>query len=573
MERIRELLEKLGQLSTEELEELETAIDEAVSGLEGEATSPELVSQLNELADATEKVDARKTEKAEAEAQAEADAESARERIKNVRGDEAEDEASADDADKGDDEDKSDDDEEPVADGDVENADEHQPVIASGRVRRMARRSGKPDVSPEGEGAGPAQAVVVASGALRGIDPTKPVETREQLAEAMADTLKRMDRHGGARGDVLLASATWTYPEERLLGDDQAENARKIDAVVTESALTASGGVCAPVNVDYNVPTYSTAARPLKEGLAAFQVSRGGLRYITPPDISELEGATSIWTEATDAEPGVATKPVIHVTCGSEQLVYVDAVPTRLGFGNMQGQFSPEYVAANTDLAVAAASRIAENNLLKHIEESCVKNVKQKKVISAARDIITNVEQVVTAYRWLHRIDPSVKLTAILPDWVKALVKIDLAREPAHQQSSEWNVLEITDEQVVNLFEVHGVHPIFHLDGQAEPGSKNFPLQGFATPAENGEYYEKVFPAKVAWYLFVEGSIQFLDGGRLDLGVVRDSTLDATNDYETFIETFETIAFRGFTRGAWQLVSEWNALGQTQAPKEFATIA
>jgi hypothetical protein len=49
----------------------------------------------------------------------------------------------------------------------------------------------------------------------------------------------------------------------------------------------------------------------------------------------------------------------------------------------------------------------------------------------------------------------------------------------------------------------------------------------------------------VAWLLFVTGTYQFLDGGRLDLGVVRDSTLDATNDYETFVETFEGAAFRG----------------------------
>jgi len=34
-------------------------------------------------------------------------------------------------------------------------------------------------------------------------------------------------------------------------------------------------------------------------------------------------------------------------------------------------------------------------------------------------------------------------------------------------------------------------------------------------------------------------------GGRLDLGVVRDSILDATNDYETFVEVFEGIAGRG----------------------------
>jgi hypothetical protein len=31
----------------------------------------------------------------------------------------------------------------------------------------------------------------------------------------------------------------------------------------------------------------------------------------------------------------------------------------------------------------------------------------------------------------------------------------------------------------------------------------------------------------------------------LDLGVVRDATLDATNDYELFVEPFEGVAFRG----------------------------
>ena len=34
----------------------------------------------------------------------------------------------------------------------------------------------------------------------------------------------------------------------------------------------------------------------------------------------------------------------------------------------------------------------------------------------------------------------------------------------------------------------------------------------------------------------------FLDGGTLDLGIIRDSTLVGTNDYKMFVETFEGIA-------------------------------
>jgi hypothetical protein len=34
----------------------------------------------------------------------------------------------------------------------------------------------------------------------------------------------------------------------------------------------------------------------------------------------------------------------------------------------------------------------------------------------------------------------------------------------------------------------------------------------------------------------------FLDGGTLDVGIIRDSTLVGTNDYKMFVETFEGIA-------------------------------
>jgi hypothetical protein len=37
----------------------------------------------------------------------------------------------------------------------------------------------------------------------------------------------------------------------------------------------------------------------------------------------------------------------------------------------------------------------------------------------------------------------------------------------------------------------------------------------------------------------------FLDGGTLDLGVIRDSTLVGTNDYKMFVETFENVALVG----------------------------
>jgi hypothetical protein len=53
------------------------------------------------------------------------------------------------------------------------------------------------------------------------------------------------------------------------------------------------------------------------------------------------------------------------------------------------------------------------------------------------------------------------------------------------------------------------------------------------------------FPDTFIWYIFAEGSFLFLDGGTLDLGVIRDSTLVGTNDYKMFVETFENVALVG----------------------------
>jgi len=58
------------------------------------------------------------------------------------------------------------------------------------------------------------------------------------------------------------------------------------------------------------------------------------------------------------------------------------------------------------------------------------------------------------------------------------------------------------------------------------------------------------FPNDVQWALYVEGEFLHLDGGVLELGIVRDSTLNSTNDFQVFGETFENVARIGPTQGA-----------------------
>ncbi len=545
MDRIRELLGRLAELNAEELEELRGLVLAEADRLEDEPTTPENVALLNELAEAGEQVVAEAGAREAAQAQAEADAQAARERIAVVRGGNDDEEGTPEA-----------DDETPAVD-EVEETPEAVAASAGSAVGRMAARSGAPAPSPEAEPAAN-RAVLVATGHLRGVDPNQPIQDPDAFAEALAETLTRMPRDGAGRGDVVVASARYHYPEDRRLGRDPYENTRLMEAASGPQALLASGGICAPTNVDYAISTWASADRPLREALPGYEASRGGLRYVLPPDIGALAGATGLWTAATDANPGSATKPIIQVACGAEVQTYVEAVSTRLGFGNMQSRFAPEQVAANTDLAIAAAARIAENNLLNLIAAACTAGVTSATVLGATRDLLTVINQVVAGYRSLHRIPRSQAITAIFPDWLKDLLRVDLAREIGHAQTSEWNSLTVSDQQIVDLLRASGINPVFHLDGQPSSVAGGV-AQTFAVQGASGAV--NAFPTKLVWYVYAEGMFQFLDAGRLDLGVVRDSTLDATNDYETFVETFEGIAYRGFTGGALQMVSTLCANG------------
>ena len=54
------------------------------------------------------------------------------------------------------------------------------------------------------------------------------------------------------------------------------------------------------------------------------------------------------------------------------------------------------------------------------------------------------------------------------------------------------------------------------------------------------------YPTVMRALVYPEGSFQRLGGGELNLGVVRDSALNAVNKYQVFSESFEAIATRGF---------------------------
>lgn len=356
------------------------------------------------------------------------------------------------------------------------------------------------------------------------------------VAEAMVEKLKRMGSVSGNDGEqVIVASIQTEFPEDRTLKAGDIEgNRAKVEAVVSPAAITAAGGLCAPVNTRYEIFGVGSTARPVRDSLVPFNADRGGIRFITPPVIADLDGSASIWTVDDDVASSTAgdpdpTKPCIRVACGTETVVYLDAFPLCLTFGNMGTRAYPELMERHLELGMVNYARYTETRLLTRIG-SLSTAVTAAKQLGAAVDYFSTLDKAAAGYRARHRMEWDTTLRVILPEWFLRQITADMAkRMPGDGNEGNLGVAKST---IDGWFASRNVVPTWAMDGESG--------QAFDTAQSAGALNS--YPTTLVSYLFAEGTFLLLDGGNLDLGLVRDSTLNGTNDFKIFQEEFTAVA-------------------------------
>jgi len=344
------------------------------------------------------------------------------------------------------------------------------------------------------------------------------------VAEAMAKRLHALRRVNGGDGEQhIVASITTSFPEERTLSTDSEENAAKIAAVTSPEAITAAGGHVAPFEARYDIFGIGTSARPVRDSLPRFQADRGGIRFVTPPTLADHADAVSVWTAANDAAetPSPSAKNSLTVSAAAENTVATDAVTLQMQFGNLATRAYPELIARHNELGLIQHAREAEQYLLSGIASGSTA-VTSTNLIGVGRDFLVQLGRAAAGYRSRHRLEADAPLRVIVPAWVKDAMAADLALSMPGD-----NVLDAYAE-IDGFMASRGINITYTLDGDV-----------FAAQSE-GAMNE--FKDTFVWYLFAEGTFLFLDGGTLDLGIIRDSTLVGTNDYKMFVETFEGVA-------------------------------
>jgi chemotaxis protein histidine kinase CheA len=366
--------------------------------------------------------------------------------------------------------------------------------------------------------------VAITAGAdIPGYTAGSALSDMKAVAEAMSKRLHGLRRVNGGDGEQhIVASITTQYSEDRTLTQDAEANWDKIQAVSSPEAIVASGGHSAPFTVKYDIFGVGTTERPVRDCLPRFQADRGGIRFITPPVLSDYDNAVGVWTNVVDTAPDTATKASLTVSAATENTVATDAVTLQLQFGNLMTRAYPELIARHNELGLIQHAREAETQILSRLTTLSTA-VTSTSLIGMGRDFLVQLGRAAAQYRGRHRLPADFPLRAIIPAWVKDAMAADLTI--AAPGDNTMNAYAEIDGFIAS----RGINPCYTLDGSAMTGS-----QGAAAMNE--------FTDTFVWYLFAEGTFLFLDGGTLDLGIIRDSTLVGTNDYKMFVETFEGVA-------------------------------
>ena len=343
---------------------------------------------------------------------------------------------------------------------------------------------------------------------------------------------------GGSGEQYTIATMNFDYPEARRLSGDDPSNWAKIQDVVSPAALTAAAGICAPLTTIYDVNTVGITDRPVRDALARFNADRGGVRLFGTPTLDP--DATGIWNTS-----GAATKTCGDANCAEPEEVMVDAVYSCLKFSNFTNRFFPEMIKANTDLALIAHAKLAEINLLQGIQAGSIKVTHTASGAGAAREVLTVISMAAMNLRRRYRLADDQPLHAIIPTYVRDIMRADLALQAP---GDGLDTLVVADSQIASFFSARKINVTWSIESIGANGSS------VEAPAQAAGALH-LFENAANFVLYPEGKFLFLDGGTLDLGVVRDGTMVAANEYSTFVETFEAVATVAGAEALWVTLS------------------
>jgi hypothetical protein len=326
------------------------------------------------------------------------------------------------------------------------------------------------------------------------------------------------ERTGPAAMEALFRSMT---------SDDKAQ------------ALLAGGGWCAPSEIRYDLFNIADAPSGLID-MPTVGVSRGGLRFPVSPSIADVfftAGASAgasgmggfafpfsnasdpwLWSETDDilTVTGSVNKPNLRVPCPTFSEERLEVYGLSLIAGNLTDSAYPESTQNTLRLLRQAYAHTVNARLINlMVTRSSVTQAIGAGTQAAFNTILDGVELAATDYRNKFGMADDAVLEAVFPRWILAVIRADLAWRTAVE------LVDVPDSMIRSYFTTRGISPQFVSDWQVRGANQ------FGRPAAQ----MATWPTSCQFMMYAAGTFIHGTGLRLDLGVIRDSVLNAENDY------------------------------------------
>jgi hypothetical protein len=372
------------------------------------------------------------------------------------------------------------------------------------------------------------EAVIVASADVPGFQQGGRLENIGQLAEAMHKRARMLPISRDGDPNIFPVASLQREFNFTLNENSTPED---MDAVLKAASdvdvLTAAGGWCAPSEISYDF--FNVVCEDGMIDLPTVGLNRGGVQYPTSPsfgDLADIDGIVWTWTEADDIEAVDSAsifKPCVRVECPT----FVDRRADCYGFcvtaGNLVDYAYPELISNWLRLVMAIRARATNARIIDimlngggsgdAITPSIAVN--HAGLLGATTSaLLSSIELSAIDYREKYSMCAEAVLEVVLPRWANAVIRADLANRDGI------NVFGVTDAMIADWFDVRNVRVQFVGDWQVRAAGD----PGAATPATN-------WPTTMDYMIFAPGTFVRGNSMSLDLGVVRDSVLNATNDH------------------------------------------
>lgn len=369
------------------------------------------------------------------------------------------------------------------------------------------------------------ESVLVATADIQGVAQGSKLPDMASLVAAMQARVKTVGVT--ARGDDAPVYSVATMNRDFRYVVDREMTPEKVSEVLTAAtnvdALVAAGGWCAPSEISYDL--FNIVCEDGLLDLPTIGINRGGIRFPISPDFSSLSGNAAMWnwneTQDIAAVTGTAqsgTKTCGRVPCPTFTEQRLECFGICLTVGNLMDDAYPEVIQNHMKLLMAFnAHRI---NLLK-INKLVAASVGVSGFTgmgaadeSTINNVLGALELQATDYRVKFSMCEDAPLEVILPSWILSMMRSDIRRRTGVE------LLSVQNSYIMGLFDALNLRIQFVSDWQVR--TSGFP--GFSGGA-------LTWPTQVQALMYAPGTFVLGNGLQLNLGVIRDSVLNATNDY------------------------------------------